>query len=96
MRWSHMAIAEAISDEIVNQIVTEMRGHVAEIPGMICHSILVEEGGRMLVLITEWRNRQDCLTYHGSKAYRQLVVRTQHMIVGNYVVKLFHSNADGE
>jgi hypothetical protein len=97
MKWTHMAIGEAISDDVTTEIVTKMREHVASnVPQTIDHSILVEESGRMVILITEWPNRQDCLTYHTSKAYRQLVVCTQHMLVGNYIVKLFHSNANGE
>ena len=97
MKWTRMAISEAVSDDMVKEIVTKMREHVAaEIPGVAGHSILVEEGGLMVVLITDWRNRQDCLTYHVSKACRQLVASTQHMLVGSYVVKLFQNRTDDE
>jgi hypothetical protein len=53
------------------------------------YSILVEEGGRMVILITDWPSREDCLTYHASRIYRQFVASTQHMLVGDYVVKVF-------
>ncbi len=97
MKWTRMAISEAVSDDMVKEIVTKMREHVAtEIPGIVGYSILVEEGGLMVVLITDWRNRQDCLTYHASKSCRQLVASTQHMLVGNYVVKLFQNRRDDE
>ena len=97
MKWTRMAISEAMSDDMVREIVTKMQEHVAAvIPGIVGHSILVEEGGLMVVLITDWRNRQDCLTYHASKACRQLVASTQHMLVGSYVVKLFQNRTDGE
>ena len=45
----------------------------------------------MVILVTEWPNREDCLAYHASRAYRQLLGATQHMLVGNYVVKLFQN-----
>ena len=61
---------------------------------MIGHSILVEEGGLMVILITDWPNRQECLAYHASRAYRQFVAATQHLLVGNYVVKLFQNKTE--
>ena len=97
MKWTRMAISEAASEDMVKEIVTKMREHVAAgLPDIAGHSILVEEGGLMVVLITDWRNRQHCLTYHASKACRQLVASTQHMLVGNYVVKLFQNRTDDE
>ena len=88
---TRMLIAEAVSDDLLKEIVTQMKEHVATIQGVVGHSILVEEGGRMVILIMDWRNRQDCLTYHSSKAYRQFIAGTQHMLVGDYVVKLFNN-----
>ena len=97
MKWTRMAISEAVSDDMVKEIVSKMREHVAAgIPGIAGHSILVEEGGLMVIQITDWQNRQDCLTYHASRSCRQLVASTQHMLVGNYVVKLFQNRADDE
>jgi heme-degrading monooxygenase HmoA len=68
-----------------------MQDHVRDIPELIGHSILAEEGGRMVILITDWSSRQDCLQYHASRFYRQLVASTQHMVIGEYVVKLFRN-----
>jgi hypothetical protein len=45
----------------------------------------------MVILITDWSSREECLTYHASRGYRQFVASTQHMLVGDYVVKLFHN-----
>ena len=87
---TRMLIGEVVSDDLLKEIVVQMKEHVATIDGVVGHSILVEEGGRMVILITDWRNRQDCLTYHSSKAYRQFIAGTQHMLVGDYVVKLFN------
>ena len=44
--------------------------------GMLGRSILVEEHGRMVILITEFPNREDCLTYHVSREYQYLVAST--------------------
>jgi heme-degrading monooxygenase HmoA len=89
-----MIICETVNDELVKNLVAEMQEHVRNIPGLVAHSILVEEGGRMVILLTDWNNRQDCLTYHASRTYRQLVASTQHMLIGNYVVKLFQNRTD--
>jgi hypothetical protein len=87
-----MAIGEAVSDDRVKEIVARIRDYVAiEIPGIVGQSILVEEGGLMVVLITNWRNQQDCLAYHASTIWRQLLASTEHMLVGSYVVKLFQT-----
>ena len=81
-------------DDQAKEIVAKMQEHVRDISGLLGHSILSEEGGRMVILLTDWPNRQDCLTYHSSRAYRQLVASTQHMLIGNYVVKLFTNLTD--
>ena len=72
-----------MSDDFVKEIIELMKEHVRDLPGMIGHSILVEEGGLMVILVTDWSNRHDCVTYHASRAYRQLVAVKQHMLVGN-------------
>jgi quinol monooxygenase YgiN len=94
MSSTRMIICEAAADDSVNEIVNLLQEHVRDVPGMIGHSILVEDGGLMVVLITDWPNRQDCLAYHASRAYRQLVAATQHLQVGNYVVKLFQNKTE--
>lgn len=53
--------------------------------------MLIEDGGNMLVVITGWETREACLKYHSSRAYRQFVARTQHLLVGNFVVKVFRT-----
>jgi hypothetical protein len=55
------------------------------------HSIIVEEGGRMVIMLADWSNLQDCLTYHASREYRQVVACTQHLLGGDFFVKLFHN-----
>jgi len=94
MKFTRLCICEALSDASVKQIVNLMQEHVRDVSGMIGHSILVEEGGLMLILSTDWPNRQQCVEYHASRLYRRLVTATQHMPVGNYVVKLFQNRTD--
>ena|SRR5437867_2314673 len=96
MKSTRMTICEAVSDDLLKQIVARMEEHVATLQGLLGYSVLVEEGGRMVILITDWPNRQDCLTYHTSRAYRQFVASTQHMLVGDYVVKLFNTRTREE
>src|SRR5947208_16996517 len=90
---THMVICEALTDDLANEVVGKMQEHVRGVPGLEAHSILVEEGGRMVILITDWQNRQDCLAHHAGRAYRQFVAATQHMLVGSYVVKVFANKA---
>ena len=60
-------------------------------PGYKTGGLLFEEGGNMVVLLTGWETRDHCLQHHASRAYRQFVQRTQHLLAGNFVVKLFRT-----
>ena len=53
MKSTQMIIGEAVSDVAVKEIVDLMQEHVRDVPGVNGHSILVEEGGRMVVLTTD-------------------------------------------
>jgi hypothetical protein len=94
MSCTRMIICEGINDEAVSELVRLLQDHVGEIPNLAGHSVLVEEGGRMVLLNTEFRNREDCLLYHSSRAYRQLVAKTQHLLIGSFVVKLFRDRTE--
>jgi heme-degrading monooxygenase HmoA len=96
MNYTHMLIGEAVTNEYVSELVNRMQNHVRNIPELIGHSILAEEGGRMVILVTDWPSRQDCLQYHSSRVYRQVNVDTQDRLVGNYVVKVFQDQTEGE
>jgi hypothetical protein len=89
-----MVICEGVNDEAVSELVRLLQDHVGEIPNLAGHSVVVEEGGRMVLLVTEFRNREDCRLYHASWAYRQLVAKTQHLLNGSYVVKLFQNRTE--
>jgi len=58
-------------------------------PGFQRSDLAIEEDGRMAVIITVWDTPDNCLKHHSSRAYRQFVAKTQHLLVGNFVVKLF-------
>ena len=51
--------------------------------------LAIEERGKMAVMITVWDTRDNCLKHHSSRAYRQFVAKTQHLLIGDFVVKLF-------
>jgi hypothetical protein len=71
-----------------------MQEHVRNIPDLIGHSILAEEGGRMVILTTDWSSRDACLQHHASRLNRQFVAATQDLLVGSYVVKLFQNHTE--
>ena len=94
MASTRMIICEAATDELAREVIVKMHEHVRTLAGLIKHSVLIEEGGRMVILITDWPNREQCLAYHSSRAYCQLLAGTQHMLIGEYVVKLFHNRTN--
>ena len=91
IKCTRMIISEAVSDNAVKELVNAMQQHVGTVSNMSDFSILAEEGGRMVILITDWPSREDCLNYHAGRIYRQLVASTHHLLVGGYVVKLFEN-----
>jgi heme-degrading monooxygenase HmoA len=91
--YARMVIGEAISEEQVSEFeriyAMEVLPKLKDQPGFQSARLMVEEGGRMAISLTVWKTRADCLKYHSSRAYRQFVAGTQHLLVGNFVVKLF-------
>jgi heme-degrading monooxygenase HmoA len=91
--YARMVIGEALSEEQVGEFSriyhSEVLPDLAHEPGFQSGSLMVEEGGNMAVSLTIWRTREDCLRYHSSRSYRQFVSRTQHLLAGNFVVKIF-------
>ena len=92
--FTRMVICEALTEEGVQSLVNRMQEHVRTIPAVVSHSILAEEGGRMVILITDWKSREACLQQHTSRSHRQFVAETQHLLVGSYVVKLFQNQTE--
>jgi heme-degrading monooxygenase HmoA len=91
--YARMVIGEALSEEQVREFGEIYRHQVLpdlqKQPGFTSARLMLEEGGNMAVSLTEWQSRESCLQYHSSRAYRQFVTQTQHLLAGNFVVKIF-------
>jgi heme-degrading monooxygenase HmoA len=95
--YARMVIGETISENQVREFsliyAADVLPDLAREPGFESGRFLVEDGGNMAVALTVWKSREDCLRYHSSRAYRQFVAKTQHLLIGNFVVKLFKEGA---
>jgi heme-degrading monooxygenase HmoA len=80
--------ARIYSSRVLPELTTE--------PGFSSGHFMVEEGGRMAISLTLWKSREACIQYHCSRSYRQFVTQTQHLLVGDFVVKLFKECGDVE
>ena len=91
--YARMVIGEAFGErqilEFARIYTEEVLPDLAREPGFASARLMVEEDGRMAVSLTVWKTREDCVRYHCSRAYRQFVAKTQHLLVGDFVVKLF-------
>jgi heme-degrading monooxygenase HmoA len=91
--YARMVIGEANNEEQVLEFARiytdEVLPELEKEPGFGSARLMVEEDGRMAVSLTLWQTREDCVRYHCSGAYRQFVARTQHLLIGDFVVKLF-------
>src|SRR5437667_6750341 len=91
--YSRMVIGEAISEEQVHEFArvynTDMLPQLVKESGFESARLMIEDGGNMAVSLTVWKSRDDCLRYHSSRSYRQFIARTQHLLLGSFVVKLF-------
>jgi len=92
-----MVIGEAISDEQVREFAriynAEVLPTLQKEPGFDSGRFMTEDGGNMAVSLTIWKSRDDCLRYHSSRSYRQFIAKTHHLLVGEFVVKLFQDHA---
>jgi heme-degrading monooxygenase HmoA len=88
-----MVIGEAVNDDQVQEFAriytSEVLPGLKSEPGFASAQLMIEEGGTMAVSLTVWNTRDDCLRYHSSRSYRQFIAKTQHLLVGDFVVKLF-------
>ena len=97
--YARMVIGEAISEDQVqefariytSEVLPELEGQ----SGFASARLMVEEDGRMAVSLTVWMTKDDCLKYHCSRSYRQFVAKTQHLLIGEFVVKLFKDVSHG-
>ncbi len=86
-----MIIGQAIDDEHMKELVNLAKedNEITRHPGYQGTQILQEEGGRMVLIITNWSSRENCIQYQGSRSYRQFLAKAQHAMIGDFVVKLF-------
>ena len=92
--YVRMVIGETVTDEAVAEFLKiwteEVEPLLPSERGFVESRVLTEEGGRLVLIETVWATRDDCLRYHCSRAYRRLIATTQHLLVGDFAVKLFH------
>ena len=98
--YTRMVIGECLSEEQLREFSKifgdSVLPRLTDEPGFAGAQLLVEEGGNMVILVTTFKTREDCLRYHSSRSYRQFVAGTQHLLAGNFVVKIFRNAEGGE
>ena len=91
--YARMVIGEAISEDQVREFAriytSDVLPRLKDEAGFDSARLMIEDGGNMAVSLTLWKTRDDCLRYHCGRSYRQFVFKTQHLLVGDFVVKLF-------
>jgi heme-degrading monooxygenase HmoA len=91
--YARMVIGEAISTDQVQEFVhiynSEVLPELEQEPGFDAAHLMFEDGGTMAVSLTIWKSREQCLKYHSGRSYRQFVAKTQHLLAGSFVVKIF-------
>ena len=91
--YARMVIGEGNSETQVQEFArvytSDVLPQLTREQGFAAGHFMVEEDGRMAVSLTLWNTREDCVRYHCSRSYRQFVAKTQHLLVGDFVVKLF-------
>ena len=94
--YARMVIGEAIGADQVREFLhiyaNEVLPGLEQEPGFDSAHLMVEEGGTMAVSLTMWKTRDHCLKYHSGRSYRQFVVKTQHLLAGSFVVKIFRDH----
>src|SRR5262245_33238813 len=96
--YARMVIGEATSVEQVREFMlvytSEVLPGLQREPGFESAHLMVEDGGTMAISLTLLKTREHCLTYHSSRSYRQFVAKTQHLLAGNFVVKIFRDHKE--
>ena len=91
--YVRMVIGEAVSPVQIRELrsifLEEIRSEIGKEDGNIDANFMVEEGGNMVLMLTHWTSRENCLKYHCSRAYRKFIAKTQHLLIGDFVVKIF-------
>ena len=94
--YIRMVIGEAETDEALSEfqkIWNDEQTSIAREGGFIEARLMTEEGGRLVVIETVFATRDDCLRHHCAPAYRRFVARTQYLLIGSFVTRLFQQAA---
>ena len=91
--YCRMVIGEALDDLHAQELVNLAKADtdVVQSPGFQGMQILQEDGGKMVLIITNWASREDCLHYHVSRGYNKFMAQAQHALIGDFVVKVFRT-----
>lgn len=88
--FSKMIIAECLSNKQTEEFESIVeRLSLNTDSGFQSCQILTEQDGRMVVIILTFTTQDGALGNHGNLWYRQLVKQTQHLLIGDFVVKMF-------
>ena len=91
--FAKMVIGECLSEaelaEFAKIYENDLTPQLVKESGYAGSQLLVEEGGNMVIALTTWTTREECLRHHSSRNYRQFVAGTQHLLAGSFVVKIF-------
>ena len=91
MYWS-IVVGEAIGPAEHQElmiVISEFLPMLLAESGFQCGRLLQEDEGLTVVVLTTWDSREDWLRYYLSPSYRQVVAKTQHLLIGQFVIKLF-------
>ena len=94
--YIRMVIGELVTDEAVAEFVriwNDEAQHMHAEGGLIEARLMTEEDGRIVVIETVFATRDDCLRHHCAPAYRRFVARTQYLLIGSFVTRLFKQAA---
>ena len=90
--YTRMVIGDEINvDEFSGFYHSEILPKLRDAPGFHSANLMIEDGGRMAISLTNWDSRDECLKYHSSLAYREIVEKTHQLLKGDLVVKLFET-----
>ncbi len=95
--YTRFLIGETVSTDQQRELVRKLQQHRAsdvtthDLNAPAAIEILTEDGGQMVILCTHFPDRLTCLKYHSSRSYRQLIEKTSHLLIGEWVVKLFEN-----
>ena len=88
-----MIIAEVVSEEQIEEFLRLTKETMEESTRyktlVSTYDLMKEAGGNMVILITKHHNRDAAIEFHSSREARQLVAKTQHLLLGSFVVKMF-------